>query len=83
MTEAGGAVAELEQSVLTRAHETAEIFNQRGPWQPQGGRRALRFAMSELAWSAGSDDLGAFVELRFVLPPGCYATAVVGEITKG
>jgi tRNA pseudouridine13 synthase len=82
MSECGGEPAQIERDVLERAGDTAEAFTRRGPWQTQGGRRPLRFKMGELAFEFGSDEAGAFVELRFTLPPGAYATAVVGEIVK-
>jgi tRNA pseudouridine13 synthase len=82
MSEARGRPAEVELAALAEAGETAETFNARGPWQPEGGRRPLRFPIAELAWETGTDEHGDFVELRFVLPPGSYATALVAEICK-
>jgi tRNA pseudouridine13 synthase len=32
---------------------------------------------------AGKDDLGPYLELRFTLPPGCYATSVLREVGRG
>lgn len=40
-------------------------------------RRALRLRPSELAWTWREDDA---LELRFALPPGCYATTVLREL---
>jgi tRNA pseudouridine13 synthase len=40
-------------------------------------RRALRLRPSELAWTWRDDDA---LELRFALPPGCYATTVLREL---
>ena len=40
-------------------------------------RRALRLRPAELAWRWHDD--GA-LELRFALPPGCYATTVLREL---
>lgn len=48
-----------------------------------GRRRPLRFALSEAGVDSGADDLGPYLELRFSLPPGCYATAVLRELGKG
>jgi tRNA pseudouridine13 synthase len=48
-----------------------------------GRRRPLRFLMREAhAWD-GVDEHGPFLEVRFVLPPGCYATAVLRELGHG
>ncbi|MFT4179031.1 MAG: tRNA pseudouridine(13) synthase TruD [Thermomonas sp.] len=40
-------------------------------------RRALRLRPAELAWEWHDD---AALELRFALPPGCYATTVLREL---
>lgn len=50
---------------------------------PTSRRRPLRFRLTEVAVDARSDDRGPYLELRFVLPPGCYATAVLRELGKG
>lgn len=54
-----------------------------GPVKCVGGRRPLRFRPTEVEVEAGADDGGPFLELRFALPPGCYATALLREIGKG
>lgn len=50
-------------------------------------RRALRLRPVELSWSwldaapsSGASGAGAALELRFVLPPGAYATVVLAEL---
>ncbi|HQY50486.1 MAG TPA: tRNA pseudouridine(13) synthase TruD, partial [Thermomonas sp.] len=53
---------------LQRGLERAEL---------QQERRNLRLRPAELAW-AWHDD-GA-LELRFTLPPGCYATTLLREL---
>lgn len=40
-------------------------------------RRALRLRPTELAWDWRGDDA---LELRFALPPGCYATTLLREL---
>lgn len=82
MTAPGPAIADEEASVLARSDETAAAFEAKGDWQPTGGRRALRFAISDLACDDGRDERGEFVRLSFRLPPGCYATSVLAEIHK-
>ncbi len=73
--------ARIEATVLANAGETPQAFES-GPWKPTGGRRPLRFKIAELEFETGSDKFGEFARLRFVLPPGCYATAVLSEIHK-
>lgn len=77
-----GAPLDLEQAVLAREGHALEAFTRPGRLQWQGGRRPLRFPLSECALETGADARGAFVELRFSLPPGCYATSVLREIFK-
>lgn len=82
MTPAAGEPARLEAEVLAAAEESEATFAARGPWQPRGGRRSLRFRLDELALESGRDEHGRFTRLSFVLPSGCYATAVVAELLK-
>lgn len=44
-----------------------------------GARRPVRFFLQDTEWEQMSDGFW----LRFTLPPGCYATAVLREVTKG
>jgi len=48
----------------------------------RGGRRPLRFQPRNTGLAAGQDDLGPYLELRFELDAGCYATTLLSEITK-
>ncbi|MEO6708016.1 MAG: tRNA pseudouridine(13) synthase TruD [Planctomycetota bacterium] len=81
MSATAGEPARIEAGVLASAGETPAAFES-GPWQPTGGRRPLRFRIAELEFDTGKDEFGEFARLRFVLPPGCYATAVLSEIHK-
>jgi tRNA pseudouridine13 synthase len=76
-----GVAADLERRVLADVGlDRAELESP--AMRPLGGsRRPLRFRLQELAVGSGDDD-GAFVELRFALPPGAYATEVLREIAK-
>jgi tRNA pseudouridine13 synthase len=46
----------------------------------QGGRRPLRFIPRNTAVASAQDEHGAYLELRFDLDPGCYATVLMQEI---
>lgn len=48
----------------------------------RGGRRPLRFQPRNAGLKSGLDDLGPYLELRFELDAGCYATTLISEITK-
>ena len=71
-----GAARELELAAL--AGDTASRL--RAGLERAGlkqDRRALRLRPAELAWNWRDDDALA---LRFVLPPGCYATTLLREL---
>jgi tRNA pseudouridine13 synthase len=78
-----GRQAERERTVLRDAGLDLEDFGRRGPWGAPGGRRPLRVPSVRFRLDDGEDEAGPYVRLRFRLPPGAYATAVLREITKG
>jgi tRNA pseudouridine13 synthase len=82
MTEPADEPAALEAAVLAEAGVERESFDRRGPLQPAGGRRPLRFRLAELATREDRDEAGEFCELSFTLDSGAYATAVLRELLK-
>lgn len=82
MTRPLGVPGALEAEVLAAEGHAEEAFARPGPLQWQGGRRALRFPLHDCRVAEGHDEHGAFVELEFTLPPGCYATCVLREVTR-
>ncbi len=82
MTQPAGQPAELEAAVLSPTGLTCDSFGQLGPLSSPGGRRPLRFPIRDADADAGKDDHGPFIELRFALPSGCYATSLLREICK-
>ncbi len=80
MKEAGGAPGELEARVLSEAGLSAADLS--GHRRVQGARRSLRFPPAECHLTSGTDARGPFLEARFMLEPGCYATSVLRELTK-
>ncbi len=72
----------LEQKILKEAGCTLDALPRSGPLRCVGGRRPLRFPLKEVGMASATDEAGPFLELRFTLPPGCYATAVLREICK-
>ncbi len=83
MTEPAGEAAAIEQRILAAEGVRVADLPRSGPLKCVGGRRPLRFQPSDAVIESGEDDLGAFLDLRFALPRGCYATAVLREICKG
>jgi tRNA pseudouridine13 synthase len=77
-----GRPAEIERDVLAAAGVRAEDFPSTGPFRVSGARRPLRFPVEEPSVEPGEDDAGPYLEFRFTLPPGAYATALLREICK-
>jgi tRNA pseudouridine13 synthase len=76
MTLAQGAPGEVEQRVLADQGLELDDWRLRG-LKLKGARRPLRFPLREVELSVDEGLL-----LSFALPPGCYATAVLREVTK-
>lgn len=83
MREVGGEAAELEAAALAEAGLQPRALDSAAMRPLTGRRRPLRFRLTEWALEEGRDDRGEYLELRFALPPGCYATAVLRELGKG
>jgi tRNA pseudouridine13 synthase len=77
MMQALGQQGELETAILAAESLTLEDFRVGEGLRARGERRALRFQVHdpELWYDDGA-------MLRFWLPKGCYATAVLAEIMK-
>jgi tRNA pseudouridine13 synthase len=73
----------IEARTLAEAGCAPDDLPRSGPLACVGARRPLRFPLEQLHLESATDDAGRFLELRFFLPPGCYATAVLREICKG
>lgn len=77
MMQASGRQGELEAGILAEEGLALDRFRTAAGARAEGARRALRFQIGEpeIQYEEG-------VVLRFWLPPGCYATAVLAEIIK-
>ncbi|MBN2212105.1 MAG: tRNA pseudouridine(13) synthase TruD, partial [Sedimentisphaerales bacterium] len=82
MSETVGPAGEIENPILEATGLTKRDFRQMGYYKVRGGRRPLRFQPRNHAVSHGSDDAGPYLEIRFELDSGCYATTVLREIMK-
>ncbi|MFA5865937.1 MAG: tRNA pseudouridine(13) synthase TruD [Phycisphaerae bacterium] len=82
MTSAGGQEGQMEQEVLTGEKLTLEDFKKPKGHKLKGSRRPFRVRMTNLEIQRGTDDAGDFLSLRFDLPSGSYATAVLRELMK-
>ncbi len=77
-----GPAAEIEDPILEAEGLGETQFRQMKRLGARGGRRPLRFQPRNVGVATGDDDLGSYLELRFELGPGCYATTLIAEITK-
>ncbi len=82
MSAPAGRAGEMEAELLAREGLTPRQFAENPLVSAKGGRRALRFRPGDAGCEAGRDEHGDFIELRFELPSGCYATAVLREVVK-
>lgn len=79
---AGGEVGEREHAVLVEQGLALADFPDSGPIKCAGGRRPLRFKPDHASARVGADDAGEYIELRFALDAGSYATTLIREICK-
>jgi len=77
-----GPAGQIEEPILEAEGLDEDQFRQMKKLGARGGRRPLRFQPRQAALATGTDDLGPYLELRFELAPGCYATTLIAEITK-
>ena len=75
-TPAAGATGKLEQELAARESEFCAWLQQAAMAQE---RRILRLPIAGLAWHYPAPDI---LQLSFVLPSGCFATAVVRELLE-
>jgi len=75
---------EIEARALRGEGLPAGAPDTRRPWFGcTGTRRPLRVPVTETSVGSGRDELGSFVELGFVLPPGAFATTLVEALFPG
>jgi len=82
MTGLTGPAGEIENPVLEQAGLKEKDLRQMRQYGAKGGRRALRFQPRHCHVAAGRDRSGPYIELRFELDSGCYATSLIREICK-
>ncbi len=73
---------QMEDAVLAANELTAADFEKPQAEKTKGGRRAMRFFARHTQLGSGADERGPFLRLGFELPPGCFATVLLGEIMK-
>ncbi|QLF92493.1 tRNA pseudouridine(13) synthase TruD [Pseudomonas sp. ABC1] len=73
---AAGAVQSAEQAVADKARQLSDWLSSAGM---KHERRILRLPISGLSWHYPEPEI---LQLEFVLPTGCFATAVVRELVS-
>ena len=80
MSRPSGEPGDREKALLVEEGLSVEDFPASGPLKCTGGRRPLRFVFTDPdAWT-GEDEHGEYIEMKFTLPAGCYATVLLAEI---
>jgi tRNA pseudouridine13 synthase len=82
MTRLTDAAGEIENPILEQEGLTDQQLRLMKRLGGPGGRRPLRFGPRNASVATGEDDFGPYLELRFELDAGCYATTLLAEITK-
>jgi len=82
MTDLHGPAGDIENPILDAIHLTEDDHTRLKRFGAVGGRRPLRFQPKDSDISIGTDDRGDYLQLKFELPSGCYATVLLREITK-
>lgn len=82
ITRLTGPASEIENPILDGENLSDLDMRQMKHFGARGGRRPLRFQPRDAGVTTGEDDLGPYLELSFELDSGCYATALLAELTK-
>jgi tRNA pseudouridine13 synthase len=82
MTQPGGEPGEIEGKLLAEEGLTIEQVKALEGFRLKGSRRPFRFKPHDWSVKPGMDTDGAYLEFRFTLPKGCYATALLREVLK-
>ncbi|MGD8450275.1 MAG: tRNA pseudouridine(13) synthase TruD [Phycisphaerae bacterium] len=79
MTAPAGRPGEMETALLAGEALPDDAFRA-GALRVKGARRPLRFQPADAELRLGADERGPYLELRFSLPRGCYATSLLREL---
>ncbi len=73
---------DIENAVLAGAQPVLEQDSRIARDLGRGTRRSLRCRPRDIQLVTGQDEHGEYLQLRFELDPGCYATTLLAEIMK-
>ena len=77
-----GEPLKVEQEAFDEFGLKAQDFRSRAIGKVKGARRPLRVKPADVSLAAGVDDHGAHITVAFTLPPGSFATVLLGELMK-
>lgn len=83
MTLPEGEPLAMEQAVMDGFGMKPEDFRVEGRLKVKGARRPVRVQPKDVELAGGVDEHGSHVTVAFTLPPGSFATVMMGEIMKG
>jgi tRNA pseudouridine13 synthase len=81
-TKLTGPAGAIENPILDGENLNDDDFRRMKHLGSRGGRRPLRFQPRNASMTSGKDDWGEYLEFRFELDAGCYATTLLAEINK-
>ena len=81
MAQLTDAAGEIENAIIAKTQLNERDLEQLENYA-RGGRRPLRFQPQNWSVASGKDELGNYLELKFDLDSGSYATTLLREITK-
>ena len=80
LTALTGTAGAIENRILETVPLTEEDLDRMKRYGAGGERRPLRFEPTHTSITTGCDDYGDFLQLRFELPSGCYATVLLRKL---
>ena len=82
MTMPGGEPLRVEGEAFAAVGLEPGDFRGHAIGKVKGARRPLRVRPEDVDLSAGVDDHGGYIAVAFTLPPGSFATVLLGELMK-
>ena len=82
MTLPAGEPLRTEEEVFAAAGLKPDDFRRTGDLKVKGARRPLRVKPTDCRLEAGADQFGPYITAAFTLPPGSFATVLMGELMK-
>jgi tRNA pseudouridine13 synthase len=82
MTLPTGEALAIEEATWSGAGLKPADFRRTDALKVKGARRALRIRPEQTDLSGGVDEHGGYITVSFTLPPGSFATVLLGEVMK-